>query len=165
MVGKYGNYPERAKAVQTTADLHLSWDVPFRAGTLIAKGTKDGKVIRTMEIETTGNPAKLALAVDRSRIFREPSDVAHVTVKVLDQEGRIVPTANDEITFTITGGGRMIGVDNDQPDSHESYQGPTRRAFHGLALVVLQSTGVAGTFTLSASAPALTTAQVDIEVG
>jgi beta-galactosidase len=165
MVGTYGNYPERAKAVQTTADLHLSWDVPFTAGTLTAEGTKDGKVIRTAKIETTGNPAKLALVVDRPRISREPSDVAHVTVKVLDQEGRIVPTANDEISFTLTGAGRILGVDNGQPDSHESYQGPIRRAFHGLALVLLQSTGAPGTFTLSASAPVLATAKVDIDVG
>jgi beta-galactosidase len=165
MVGTYGKYPERAKAVQTTADLHLSWDVPFAAGTLTAKGVKDGKVIRTVEMETTGSPAKLGLTVDRPRISGEPSDVAHVTVKVLDQEGRVVPTANDEITFAVAGAGRILGVDNGQPDSHESYQGPGRRAFHGLALVVLQGTGVPGTVTLSASCPALSPAQVDIEVG
>jgi beta-galactosidase len=165
MVGTYGKYPERAKAVQTTADLHLSWDVPFAAGTLTAKGVKDGKVIRTAEIETTGRPAKLALVPDRPAISRGPSDVAHVTVKVLDQEGRVVPTANDEITFTLTGAGRILGVDNGQPDSHESYQGPSRRAFHGLALVVVQANGNPGTVRLSASAPALAPAQLDIEVG
>ncbi len=165
MVGTYGNYPERAKAVQTTADLHLSWDVPFTAGTLTAKGVKDGKVIRTVEIETTGSPAKLGLAVDRPRISREPSDVAHVTVEVLDQEGRVVPTANDEITFAVTGPGRILGVDNGQPDSHESYQGPSRKAFNGLALVVLQPTGAPGTVTLSASCRALSPANVDIEAG
>jgi beta-galactosidase len=164
MVGTYGNYPARAKVVQTTADLHLSWDVPFTAGTLTAKGTKDGKVIRTVEIETTGTPAKLDLVADRPAISRGPSDVAHVTVKVLDQEGRVVPTANDEITFTLTGAGRILGVDNGQPDSHESYQGPTRKAFHGLALVVVQANGNPGTLTLSASAAALTAAHVDIEV-
>jgi beta-galactosidase len=165
MVGTYGNYPERAKVVQTTADLHLSWDVPFTAGTLTAKGVKDRKVIRTVEIETTGSPAKLALAVDRPTISRKPSDVAHVTVKVLDPEGRVVPTANDEITFTLTGAGRILGVDNGQPDSHESYQGPSRRAFHGLALVVVQANGDPGTVRLSASAPALAPAQLDVEVG
>jgi beta-galactosidase len=165
MVGTYGKYPERAKAVQTTADLHLSWDVPFTAGTLTAKGVKDGKLIRTVEIETTGSPAKLGLAVDRPRISRVPSDVAHVTVKVLDQEGRVVPTANDEITFAVAGAGRILGVDNGQPDSHENYQGSGRRAFHGLALVIVQATGVPGTVTLSASCPALSPAQVDIEVG
>jgi beta-galactosidase len=165
MVGTYGNYPERAKVVQTTADLHLSWDVPFTAGTLTAKGVKDGKLIRTVEIETTGTPAKLSLAVDRPRISREPSDVAHVTVKVLDQEGRVVPTANDEITFAVTGAGRILGLDNDKPDSHESYQGPSRRAFNGLALAVLQPTGDPGTVTLSVSCPALVPAHADIEVG
>jgi Glycoside hydrolase family 2 C-terminal domain 5/Glycosyl hydrolases family 2, sugar binding domain/Glycosyl hydrolases family 2/Domain of unknown function (DUF4982)/Glycosyl hydrolases family 2, TIM barrel domain len=165
MVGTYGNYPERAKAVQTTADLHLSWDLPFTAGTLTAKGVKDGKLIRTVEIETTGSPAKLGLAVDRPRISREPSDVAHVTVKVLDRQGRVVPSANDEITFAVTGAGRILGVDNGQPDSHESYQGLSRKAFNGLALVVLQATGAPGTVTLSASCPALSPAHVDIEVG
>jgi beta-galactosidase len=164
-VGTYGNYPERAKALQTTADLHLSWDVPFTAGTLTAHGVKDGKVVRTVEIHTTGSPAKLALTVDRPHISASTSDVAHVTVQVLDGEGRVVPTANDEITFVVTGAGRILGVDNGQPDSHESYQGPSRRAFNGLALVVLQSTGVSGKVTLSASSPALAPAQIGLEVG
>jgi beta-galactosidase len=164
MVGRYGNYPPRAKALQTTADLHLSWDVPYTAGTLTANGVKDGKVVRTVEIQTTGSPAKLALTVDRQHITKEPGDVAHVTVQVLDAEGRVVPTANDEITFAVQGAGRILGVDNGQPDSHESYQGPSRRTFNGLALVVLQSTGTPGAITLSASSPALAPAQIEIEV-
>ncbi len=163
MVGTYGNYPPRARALQTTADLHLSWDVPFTAGTLTASGVKGGKVIRTVEMTTTGSPAKLALTADRPLISRRPSDVAHVTVQVLDQEGRVVPTANDEITFALTGAGRILGLDNGQPDSHESYQGQSRRAFHGLALVVLQSSGVPGPMTLSASSPALAPAKIEID--
>ncbi|HTZ57356.1 MAG TPA: glycoside hydrolase family 2 TIM barrel-domain containing protein [Acidobacteriaceae bacterium] len=163
MVGKYGNYPPRAKALQTTADLHLSWDVPFAAGTLTAKGTKDGKVIRQVEIHTTGEPAKLALVPDRSSISTRPSDVAHITVQVLDAEGRVVPTADDEVTFTLRGAGRILGVDNGRPDSHESYQGPTRRAFNGLALVVIQSNGGSGTATLSASSGSLSPVEVAIE--
>jgi hypothetical protein len=51
------------------------------------------------------------------------------------------------------GAGRLLGVDNGQPDSHESYQGPNRKAFNGLALVVLQPAGALGTVTLSASSP------------
>ena len=164
MVGTYGNYPPRAKALQTTADLHLSWDVPYAAGTLTANGTKDGKVVRTIEIQTTDSPAKLALIADRMRIANHPSDVAHVTVQVLDAKGRIVPTANNGITFTVQGAGRILGVDNGRPDSHESYQQHSREAFHGLALVVLQSTGVPGRATLSASSPALAPAQIEVEV-
>jgi beta-galactosidase len=164
MVRKYGDYPPRAKAVQTTADLHLSWDVPYTAGTLTANGVKDGKVVRTVGIQTTGSPAKLGLTVDRPRITKSPSDVAHVTVQVLDAEGRVVPTADDAITFTMQGAGRILGVDNGRPDSHESYQGNSRKAFHGLALVIVQPTGVPGTVSLSASASSLASAQIGIEV-
>jgi beta-galactosidase len=125
---------------------------------------KDGKVIRTVEIQTTGSPAKLGLTVDRPRITKSPSDVAHVTVQVLDAEGRMVPTADDAITFTMQGAGRILGVDNGRPDSQESYQGNSRKAFHGLALVIVQPTGVPGTVSLSASASSLASAQIGIEV-
>jgi len=134
------------------------------SGTLTANGIKDGKVVRTVEIQTTDNSAKLALVVDRMRITNHPGDVAHVTVQVMDAKGRIVPTADNEITFAIQGAGRILGVDNGRPDSHESYQQHSREAFHGLALVVLQSTGVPGRATLSASSPTLAPAQIEIEV-
>ena len=165
MVEKYGTYPPRARALQTTADLHLSWDVPYTPGTITANGMNGGKVIRTVEIQTTDRPAKLSLLADRTRITGHPSDVAHVTVQVLDAKGRIVPTADDRITFAIQGAGRIMGVDNGQPDSHESYQANSRKAFHGLALVVLQGAGPAGRLTLSASSASLAPAQIEIEVG
>jgi beta-galactosidase len=162
MVGRYGNYPPRARARQTTADLHLSWDVPYAPGILTAKGTKDGAAVQTIELHTTGAPTKLALIADRSTIRSTPDDVAHITVQVLDAEGRMVPTANDQITFALLGEGRILGLDNGQPDSHEPFKGNTRKAFNGLALAILQSTGRSGSFTLSASAQSLAPAQITI---
>jgi beta-galactosidase len=163
MVSKYGSYPPRAKALQTTADLHLSWDVPYTAGTLRAEGTKDGKIVLATEVQTTAAQAKLDLMVDRQRIRTTPGDVAHVTVRVLDAQGRMVPTADNEIAFAIHGEGRILGVDNGQPDSHESYQGPNRRAFNGLALAIVQSKGAPGSMTLTASSEGLAPAQIKID--
>ena len=68
MTGKYGEYPPRAKALQTTADLHLRWDVPYAPGVLSAKGTRNGKVVQTVEVTTTGVPARLVLSADRPAI-------------------------------------------------------------------------------------------------
>jgi beta-galactosidase len=163
MAGRYGNYPTRATALQTTADLHLSWDVPYEAGTLSAVGKKNGQVLPTVEIQTTGVPAKIALTADRQSIRTSPSDVAHVTVQVTDAAGRVVPTADTGIAFSIQGEGRILGVDNGRPDSHESFKTNQRRTFNGLALVILQSTGRSGAMTLSASAPSLSPAQVKID--
>ena len=165
MVERYGNYPPRARARQTTADLHLAWDVPYAPGVLTAKGTKDGAVVETVEVHTTAAPAKLGLIADRASIRTTPGDVAHITVQVLEADGRVVPTANDQITFSVTGDGRILGVDNGQPDSHESFKGNTRKVFNGLALVILQPTGRAGAMMLSASGPSLSSAQIKVGVG
>src|SRR5271154_879703 len=165
MIGKYGQYPPRAKTLQTTADLHLRWDVIYAPGTLTAKGTKDGKVVQTMSLETTSVPSRLALSVDKERIRTSRSDVAHITVHVLDDAGRIVPTADNEVTFSLSGEGHIIGVDNGKPDSHELYKASQRKTFSGAALVVVQSKGHPGSMQLSASAQSLAPAQIQIVAG
>jgi len=165
MAGSYGHYPPRAKALQTTADLHLTWDVPYQPGTLKAVGVKGGQTIKTVEISSTDEAAALRLTVDRAAITTGRSDVAHVTVEVVDEQGRMAPTADNEIAFTLVGPGKILGVDNGQPDSHESFQGNQRRAFNGMALVLLQSNGRPGTMRLSASAAGLKTAEISVVAG
>jgi beta-galactosidase len=162
MTKTYGHYPPRARTLQTTADLHLAWDVPYAPGTLRAEGTKDGKVIRTVEVHTTGPASKLELIADRPRIRIVPGDIAHITVRVLDEQGLVVPTADNPIAFDLQGEGRILGVDNGRPDSHESYKTSSRDAFNGLALVLLQSTGRPGAMTLSAHSPSLASATVQV---
>jgi beta-galactosidase len=162
MVGKYGSYPPRAKALQTTADLHLAWDVPYAPGLLKAVGIRGTDVAATCELRTTGAPAAIRLSADRSRLRADGRDVAHVQVEITDAGGLRVPTANDNISFELSGSGRIIGVDNGQPDSHESYQAHERRAFNGLALVLIQSAVRPGDIVLSASAPSLAGARIDM---
>ena len=162
MEGRYGNYPPRARALRTTADLHLSWDVPYEAGTLRAVGTKDGIVSVTEEISTTGEPATLQLSADRMRLAADRRDVAHLTVAIEDAQSRIVSTADNAVAFAIEGPGHLIGVDNGDPFSHASYRAPSRRAFHGLCLAIVQSTAQTGRVRVTASSPGLQSASVDL---
>ncbi|MGB9147704.1 MAG: glycoside hydrolase family 2 TIM barrel-domain containing protein [Acidobacteriaceae bacterium] len=162
MEGTYGNYPPRARALRTTADLHLSWDVPYEPGTLRAVGMKDGRVAAVAEVSTTGDPAAIVLSADRTAIAADRRDVAHVQVEIRDEQGRVVPGADNEIRFAVDGDGRLIGVDNGDPFSHESYKGDTRRAFHGLCLAVVQSTSRSGQIRIAASSPGLRPASLTI---
>ena len=154
--------PARSRVLQTTGDLHLAWYVPYEPGTLRAVGVKDGKPILTVELATTGTPATVRLTADRTRIRTNWEDLAHVIVEILDQQGRLVPTADTRVIFTLTGPGRILGLDNGQSESHESYQGDRRNAFAGRALALVQSTGRPGELQLTASAPGLTGASVTI---
>jgi beta-galactosidase len=162
MEGTWGNLPARARALKTTSDLHLAWDVPFEPGTLKAVAIKDGKVAATAEVATTGEPAIVSVSVDRNTIRRDRRDVAHVTVDIRDAEGIIVPTSNNQITFEVLGEGRLIGVDNGDPFSHEDYKSNKRNTFNGLCLAIIQSTARAGNISVTASSPGLRTGTVTI---
>jgi len=129
---------------------------------LKAVGTKDGKVVVTEEIATTGTPAAIGLSVDRDAIAADGRDVAHFTVRVLDEQGRVVPIADNEVVFEIQGEGQIIGVDNGNLASDEDYKGNRRKAFHGLCLAIVQSTVKAGRIQLTASSPGLKSSSVTI---
>jgi beta-galactosidase len=160
MEGRWGNLPDRAKVLRTTGDLHLSWDVLYEPGALKAVGTKDGKIVATVEIFTTGPPASIGLSSDRESIVMDQRDVAHFTVHILDDKGRVVPTADNEVTFEIAGPGSLLGTDNGDPASHEDYRSNRRKAFNGLCLAIMESNGKAGQIQVRALSPALQSARV-----
>jgi beta-galactosidase len=135
---------------------HLEWKVKYAPGTLLARGYNAGKEVLTDKVETTGDAATIQLTPHRAAIKADSEDVAVVTVQVNDAQGRMVPTADNDITFEITGPGKIIGVGNGDPSSHEPDQMPTpwkRSLFSGLAQIILQSTGESGEITLRARSP------------
>lgn len=163
MEERYGNMPARARAVRTTADLHLSWDVPYEPGTLRAIGTVAGKVVATEEIATTGEPAAVELSADKTDLVADGRDVAHLTARILDANGIVVPTADNDVTFEQEGPGQIIGVDNGDPASHESFKANHHKAFNGMCLAIVQAARGAGPIRITASSKGLRAAMVDLK--
>jgi len=137
----------------------VEWDVPYAPGTLKAVGYRFGEPVITKTIVTTGAPARIELAPDRSTILADGRDVSVVTVAVLDAKGNIVPTAMNEISFSIKGG-TIIGVGNGNPSCHEPDKAYRRSVFNGLAQVIVQSTSKPGRITLAATSKGLKSAEV-----
>jgi len=96
---------------------HLQWAVPYEAGTIKAIGYRDGVKQLTAQRTTTGEAYAIKLSSGKSRLKNDNSDVAMVTVEVVDENGNTVPTANQEIKFTLAGEGKIIGVGNGDPTS------------------------------------------------
>jgi beta-galactosidase len=110
-------------------------------------------------------PAGVHLVADRTEITADRRDVAHITVEVNDAQGRVVPEADNGIQFDIQGDGRIIGVDNGNPRSHEDYKTTRRKAFNGLCLALVQSTAAAGQIKITASSPTLQPDSIVIVTG
>ncbi|HWB85039.1 MAG TPA: glycoside hydrolase family 2 TIM barrel-domain containing protein [Bryobacteraceae bacterium] len=164
MQGRYGQYgPDAFAGTRTTSDLHLAWDVPYEPGTLKAVGMKDGKTVAEVEVVTTGEPAAISLSTDRDTIRADRRDVVHVTVKVMDSEGRMHPDADNEITFAVEGEGKLIGVDNgNMTDMAADFKGKVRKASHGMCLAIVQSTATSGSIRITATSPGLKAATATI---
>lgn len=98
---------------------HLEWKVKYTPGTLEAIGYKNGKKVLTETQKTTGIAENIKLSIDKENTLN--SNVSVVTVEVTDKKGQHVPTANDEINLSITGG-KIIGTGNGNPTSLEKEQ-------------------------------------------
>ena len=140
----------------------LSWEVPWEPGALTATCYRDGEAVAETRRETTGEPAGIMLEPDRSTIHADGEDVSLVKVSIVDSEGRNVPTAGNGVQFRVDGPGEIIGVGNGDPSSHEPDLAESRRAFNGLALVIVQGAREPGTIRLTAESPGLESAVVEI---
>jgi beta-galactosidase len=133
---------------------HLEWKVKYAPGKLVARGVRNGKPIEAA-VDTTGAPAAIRLTADRSALTADNTDLAVVNVAILDSSGRVVPVAENELTFTLSGPGKLIGVGNGNPASHEPDKANRRSAFNGLAQAIVQTTTRGGRIRLKAEAAGL----------
>ena len=163
--GTSGGWNSYAQPVvnATTNDLHLSWDVPYQPGVLRAVGTRrDGTVACEAEVRTAGRPAGIRLTVDRDTISAVPGDVAHVTFEIVDSAGTVVPTADNLVRFTVTGGS-VVALDNANLRDHESYRTGHRHAFNGRGLAILRAVQP-GLLRLTANADGLAPTSINVQM-
>lgn len=140
-----------AKLFADQQSFHLSWKVPFEPGKLLAIGYKKGVEVIRDQLETAGPAYRISVSADHPRIHAGGQDLSFVTVKVLDAHGVLVPDAENLLNFKLSGPGSIAGVDNGNEISLESFKGNKRKAFHGMALVVIKGANAPGQIRLEAT--------------
>ena len=112
-----------------------------------AQGNKAGE----QTVKTAGKPAALKLeAWTQNSPLLKPNgdDLAFITVSLTDADGTLIPQADDQLTFEVTGAGSFEAVCNGDATSLESFKAPTMKLFNGQLVVVVRSAKEAGTLTL-----------------
>jgi beta-galactosidase len=146
-------------------EYRLRWDdVVYEPGTLKVVTWKNGRRWASEVMKTAGDPAQLKLHPDHNRIQADGRDLSFITVTVKDKDGRMAPRADNRIRFEIDGPGEIVGTDNGDPTSFESFQSPERKAFNGLCLVIVRGKSrQPGTIKLSAKADGLNLGMASIQ--
>jgi beta-galactosidase len=139
------------------------WQVPYRPGTLKAVAYQNGKQVAVDEVRTAGTPAKVKLLPDRTVIQDDGSDLSFITVRIEDKDGNLCPLADNLVHFDVTGAGTIAGVDNGNAATEEPFQADHRKAFNGLALLIVRSKeGETGKIRVVASSKDLTEGTTEI---
>jgi beta-galactosidase len=139
-----------------TTKYRLEWEVPYEPGTLRAVAYNSNQQVAAEEIHTAAAPARIRLIPDRARLAADGRDLSYVTVRIEDRDGNLCPLADNLVRFQVTGAGEIAAVDNGDATSIEPFQADHRKAFSGLALVIVRShVGQSGRIQVTASSDGL----------
>ena len=114
--------------------------------TLLAEGIRDGKVVAVEKKMPSRRSTKLRLYVDSlgRGLTADGSDFIVVVAEVTDDNGNVKRLASDNIRFTVSGEGRIIG-------DGEGIMANPRRVEWGSAPVLIQATNRPGKITVTAA--------------
>ena len=131
----------------------LNFPVSYEPGAVVAKGLRQGREV-TFRMATSGAVRKLKLVADRTRLNADGRDATVVDVIALDAAGNEVPDACGPVNFSFSGAGRIVGVGNGDPMSHEDDVCKddewTRRLFNGRCQLAVKGARNPGTLTVEA---------------
>jgi len=134
------NGKSQGRIIRSAFEYRFRWDsIRYQPGQLKVVTYKNGQLWATETVKTAGAASKLELTADRKVIKADGYDLSFITVKVLDEAGNLVPEANNDIQFSITGPGEIVATDNGDPSDLVAFPSKSRKAFSGMALVIIKS--------------------------
>lgn len=117
---------------------YFSWDNVKCGSSLLVKGYRNGREMYD-EARLFSHAHHIELTPYRSKV--SAGDTAIVNIRVCDNGGNTVLTADNELVFEISGAGSFLGCGNGDPASHEPDKKPIRRAFNGLCQLLVKADG------------------------
>ena len=158
--------------------LYAVFNVAYTEGTLSTKAYDANGNLITLDdscgqhtVTTPGTVTQLKATANKTEIAADGSSLAYIEVDVLDANGNLDTTATNNIAFTLSGNGKILGVDNGDQATTAKFQqrsvltsatSANINAYAGKALVIVSSTEDAGNITLNIASSGLTGQTVTI---
>jgi len=139
----------------------ISWDIPYKPGKLQVVGLKEGKEVARYSVQTSGRSQTIIATPDKMHLSRN-KDLVHITIQIADNNGIPVMLADDEVTCTISGPARLLGLESASNTDMTSNRNNSRRVYNGRMLAYIQTTGDAGAIEITFTAPWLTSGKVTL---
>ncbi|MGN6397751.1 MAG: glycoside hydrolase family 2 TIM barrel-domain containing protein [Mucilaginibacter sp.] len=141
-----------------------AWIVGYQPGELSVKGYNEGKTVAHYTIKTFGAPAQIKANPDQIIFSKSKKGLCQVELQIADKDGNPVYVAENDVSVTISGDAKLLGLESGSTVSHESYQANHRQALHGRLIAYIQPGRTAGKIAVSFYAAGLKPASVALSV-
>jgi hypothetical protein len=131
----------------------IFWDIPFQSGKLEVIGLdQNNKEVVRYAVHTSKRPDKIALLSADNEVSKNKG-VAQIVIRIEDENGIPVVTANDEITCRIIGPARLLGLEAGNQQDMGDYTDNRQNVYRGRLLAYIQATGDEGEIRIQFSSP------------
>ena len=136
------------------------WNVAYVPGeiTAVAYDEKGMEIARESH-RSFSDSKRVVLKADKTTLLADGRDLCFVTVETEDALGNPVENASDYVKVTLSGPGRILGMDNGDSTDMDQYKTTVRKLFNGKLLIVASS-GAAGEICLTVSGRGLESASL-----
>lgn len=144
-------------------ELTLDTALRYSEGELlaIAYDENNNEIARDVQ-RSFGDTAILALSADKTVMNADGEDMIFVEISAFDKNGTFVANANNRAFVSVSGAGRLVGLDNGDSTDYEQYKGTSRRLFSGKLLAMIAAKTEAGEITVTVNSPGLPEAQLQL---
>ncbi len=142
----------------------IRWDsITYVPGKVEAIAYSNGKIVAKHEIKTASQPVKLVAKVDKDEWHADGFDLQYIDIYAVDKSGCKAPSADDELTFEVSGNARIVAVANGDMCSDELHVANYRSLYNGHAQVILRSTDEAGDVVLTVKSTKYKTIKLNLK--
>ncbi len=139
------------------------YKLPYQKGTLSAIAyDESGAVVARDEVKSFTDPVRVVLEPEKLEMSANGRELIYVAISTADENGNFVGNGRSRMNVSVSGAGRLVGLDNGDSTDYEPYKCTSRRLFSGRLMAIIASNGKAGKINVSVSSPALEGASVTL---
>ena len=143
--------------------LYGAWQLPYKAGEIKAVAyNDDGEVIATDFMHSFSESEKIVLKPDKTTLIADGIDMIFIEITMEDKDGYEVKNANNRVHVSVSGAGRLVGLDNGDSTDYDQYKGVSRRLFQGKLLAMIAATKSEGEIKVRVSSSSLPDSEITL---
>lgn len=126
------------KEVGSKRSYEAEFEVIYESGILECFTYKNGIKSHKSILATCKAAYEVRLNADRVQMNGNGTDIAYIVCEIVDEDGCVIPYADNAVHITVTGEGVLLGSGNAHPCALNHYQSENLNVYKGRALIVVR---------------------------